>query len=226
MNLRLKTWVFSAVVCSGICASASSPFLAQIGRTGEPAKNIQVAGVTNAASFTPTLYRGAQPTPEGFAGLHKLGIDIVVDFRDEPAEIKLEKKSVESQGMRFVSVPWRGDALPTNDQLVTFFKLLHDNPDKKIFIHCEYGKDRTGVMAALYRIAVEHWSADQSISEMREFHYKSDRLPHLARYVRAFPALLDANTSLAKVIPAPPISAPPVQPAKQFDGDPDQPNRW
>jgi protein tyrosine/serine phosphatase len=225
MKLRLKTWMFMVVVCCAIGTIAPTSTLAQIGRTGNPAKSIQVAGVTNGASITPTLYRGAQPTPEGFAGLHKLGIDIVVDFRDEPSEIKLEKKSVESQGMRFVSVPWRGDALPTNDELVTFFKLLRDNPDKKIFIHCEYGKDRTGVMAALYRIAVEHWSADQSISEMREFHYKSDRLPHLARYVRAFPAMLDANTSLAKVLPAPPTSAPPVQPAKQIDGDPDEVNR-
>jgi protein tyrosine/serine phosphatase len=225
MNIRLRTWTLTLAACCAIGAISSASSLAQIGRTGNPAKSIQVAGVTNGASITPTLFRGAQPTPEGIAGLHKLGIDIVVDFRDEPSEIKLEKKSVESQGMRFVSVPWRGDALPTNDELVTFFKLLHDNPDKKIFIHCEYGKDRTGVMAALYRIAVEHWSADQSISEMREFHYNSARLPHLARYVRAFPAMLDANASLAKVIPAPPISAPPVQPAKQFDGGPDQENR-
>jgi Tyrosine phosphatase family len=225
MSIRLKTWVFSLVFCCAIGTFATTSTRAQIGRTGDPAKNIQVVGVPNAASFTPTLYRGAQPTPEGFAGLHKLGIDIVVDFRDEPSEIKFEKKSVESQGMRFVSVPWRGDALPTNDELVTFFKLLRDNPDKKIFIHCEYGKDRTGVMAALYRIAVEHWSAEQSIAEMKEFHYDRARLPHLARYVRAFPAMLDANTSLAKVIPAPPTSAPPVQPAKQFDGDPDEVNR-
>jgi protein tyrosine/serine phosphatase len=224
MNLRPKTRSYTLALLCASAAFTSTSTLAQIGRTGDPARNIQIVGVPNAASFAPTLYRGAQPTPEGFAALHKLGIDIVVDFRDEPSEIKLEKKSVESQGMRFVSVPWKGDALPTNDQLVTFFKLLHDNPDKEIFIHCEYGKDRTGVMAALYRIAVEHWSADQSISEMRDFHYNSARLPHLARYVRAFPAMLDANTSLAKVIPAPPVSAPSVQPAKQFDGDPDQVN--
>ena len=224
MSLRLKTWMITLAMCCALGTFGSASALAQIGRTGDPAKNIQVPGVLNAASFSPTLYRGAQPTSEGFAGLHKLGIDIVVDFRDEPSEIKLEKKSVESQGMRFVSVPWRGESLPTSDQLVTFFKLLHDNPDKKIFIHCEYGKDRTGVMAALYRIAVEHWSADQSIAEMKEFHYDRARLPHLARYVRAFPAMLDANSSLAKVIPAPPVSAPAVQPAKQFDGDPDQPN--
>jgi hypothetical protein len=226
MKLQFKNWIFAPVVCGAIGSLSSISTFAQIGRTGNPAKSIQVPGVLNAASFSPTLYRGAQPTPEGFAGLHKLGIDIVVDLRDEPSEIKFEKKSVESQGMRFVSVPWRGDALPTNDELITFFRLLHDNPDKKIFIHCEYGKDRTGVMAALYRIAVEHWSADQSIAEMKEFHYDRARLPHLARYVRAFPAMLDANTSLAKVIPAPPRSAPPIQPAKQFEGDPDQPNYW
>lgn len=218
MRFQLKTWMSTVAICCAIAIFAPIPALAQIGRTGDPAKIIQVSGVMNAASISANLYRGAQPTPEGFAGLRKLGIDIVVDFRDEPAEIKFEKKSVESQGMKFASVPWKADALPSHDELVTFFKLLRNNPDKKIFIHCEYGKDRTGVMAAIYRIAVDHWSADQSVSEMREFHYKSDRLPHLARYVRAFPAMLDADTSLAKIIPAPRASTQSGQPAKQPDG--------
>jgi tyrosine-protein phosphatase SIW14 len=218
MRLQWKIWMFAAALCcvAGVLASISA--FAQIGRIGEPAKIVQVPGVTNAASIATNLYRGAQPSLDGFAGLHKLGVDIVVDFRDETNEIKLEKKSVESQGMKFVSVPWRGDALPTHDELVTFFKLLRDNPDKKIFIHCEYGKDRTGVMSALYRIAVEHWSADQSIAEMKEFHYDRARLPHLARYVRAFPAMLDADTSLAKVIPGPRAAVQPAQPSKQADG--------
>jgi len=224
MRLLLKTTIFIAALSSTIGVSTSSSALAQIGRTGDPAKNIQVSGVMNAASIATNLYRGAQPTLAGFSELHKLGVDIVVDFRDETSEIKLEKKSVELQGMKFVSVPWRGDSLPTHDELMTFFKLLRDNPDKKIFIHCEYGKDRTGVMSAIYRIAVEHWSADQSIAEMKEFHYDRARLPHLAHYVRAFPALLDADTSLAKVIPAPRASAQPIPPTKQADGAHDPAN--
>lgn len=224
MRHRLKIFTFMAVLCCATGMFASRPVSAQIGRTGDPAKVIQVPGVMNAASIAMNLYRGAQPSLDGFAGLNKLGIDIVVDFRDEASQIKLEKKSVESQGMKFVSVPWRGDSLPTHDELVTFFKLLRDNPDKKIFIHCEYGKDRTGVMSAIYRIAVEHWSADQSIAEMKEFHYDRARLPHLARYVRAFPAMLDADTSLAKVIPAPRASTQPVQPAKQTNGAHDSVN--
>lgn len=218
MRLQWKTWMFASALYCAIGAFASISALAQIGRTGDPAKIIQVPGVMNAASITANLYRGAQPTSDGYAELHKLGVDIVVDFRDETAEIKFDKKMVESQGMKFVSVPWKGDSLPTHDELITFFKLLHDNPDKKIFIHCEYGKDRTGVMSAIYRIAVQHWSADQSIAEMREFHYNSARLPHLARYVRAFPAMLDADTSLAKVIPAPRAGVQPAQPGKRADG--------
>ena len=219
MRFQWKTWMFAAALCCVIGAFASISTPAQIGRTGDPAKIIQVPGVMNAASITDEpLSPKRNPLLTDMQGLRKLGVDIVVDFRDETAEIKFDKKMVESQGMKFVSVPWKGDSLPTHDELITFFKLLHDNPDKKIFIHCEYGKDRTGVMSAIYRIAVEHWSADQSIAEMREFHYNSARLPHLARYVRAFPAMLDADTSLARVIPAPRTAVQSAQPGKQADG--------
>jgi tyrosine-protein phosphatase SIW14 len=132
----------------------------------------------------------------------------VVDFRGEGGEVSAEKKSVEALGMKFVSLPWNGAGLPSRDELLTFFTLLRDNPDQKVFIHCEYGADRTGVMIALYRIAVDHWTPSQAISEMKDFHYHSFMLPHLAKYVKAFPAALAADPSLAGAVPAARPSAP------------------
>jgi hypothetical protein len=103
--------------------------------------------------------------------------------------------------MKFVNLPWNGAGLPSRDEILTFFTLLRDNPDKKIFLHCQYGADRTGVMVALYRIAVDHWTSEQAITEMKDFHYHSFMLPHLAKYVKAFPAALASDPSLAGAIP-------------------------
>jgi len=35
-------------------------------------------------------------------------------------------------------------------------------------VHCQHGADRTGMMTAIYRIAVEGWSKEDAIKEMTE----------------------------------------------------------
>jgi len=211
ISSRIRTFAVAIIAALKLFVAISSP--AQIGPTGAPAKTISIPGVPNAGSVTSTLFRGAQPEGAGYAGLQKLGINVVVDFRPENGVANSERKAVESLGMRFVSLPWNAVALPTRDELLSFFTLLRDNPDKKVFIHCEYGRDRTGVMIALYRIAVDRWTPEQAIGEMKEFHYHSWIYPHLARYVRAFPATLAADPSLAITVLRPRPSPAAAQPS-------------
>src|ERR1700682_786362 len=52
---------------------------------------------------TTTLYRGGQPSKEGFRRLSKMGIDIVVDLRGNRDG---ERKLVTSLGMRYVPMRW------------------------------------------------------------------------------------------------------------------------
>ena len=201
MSLRPKNRLLAMITVATFASFAAISVDAQIAPIGARATNMAIQGVPNAGSVTGTLFRGAQPTGNAFADLQKLGVNIVVDFRGEGGEVIAEKKSVESLGMKFVSLPWNGGSIPTRDEILTFFTLLRDNPDKKIFIHCEYGADRTGVMIALFRIAVDHWTPEQAISEMKDFHYHSFMLPHLAKYVKAFPAALAADPSMASSVP-------------------------
>lgn len=213
MSLRLKNRSLAIVALAAVGLFAAFSTSAQIAPIGARATTVAIQGVPNAGNVNGTLYRGAQPENSGYAGLQKLGMNIVVDFRDEANEVSVEKKAVESAGMKFVSLPWSGGGLPSRDQLLTFFTLLRDNPDQKIFMHCQYGKDRTGVMIALYRIAVDHWTAEQAVSEMKDFHYHSFLLPHLAKYVKEFPAELAGDPSLAGAIPGARPAQPVAQPA-------------
>jgi tyrosine-protein phosphatase SIW14 len=161
------------------------------------ADKISLRGLSNAARVSSTLYRGAQPHPEALTELKKLGINVVVDFEDSREEIRWEKSFVEEQGMKFVSIPWNARSAPSRETVIAFFATLRDNSGKKIFVHCERGADRTGTMIALYRITNDHWTPDQAVAEMNAFHYWSHLLPHLARYVEAFPATLANDPSLA-----------------------------
>jgi protein tyrosine/serine phosphatase len=160
------------------------------------AEKITVPGVSNVARVSSTLYRGGQPSPWAFGELKKLGIDIVVDLRNNREDIRAEKERVDAQGLTFVSIPWNAEMNPSRENVIAFFTTLRDNPGKKIFVHCQRGADRTGVMIALYRIVYDHWTTNQAVAEMTAFHYWNHLLPHLARYVEAFPTTLISDPSI------------------------------
>ena len=54
-----------------------------------PAQNPAPKGVPNFGEVTAQLFRGGQPTTEGFHALKNFGIEIVVNFRDEPLKLSL-----------------------------------------------------------------------------------------------------------------------------------------
>jgi tyrosine-protein phosphatase SIW14 len=197
MSFRATHWPISITFTVALAVLVSPACLAQtIEGVADPPQRISISSLPNAAEVTPNLYRGAQPDPSGYAQLKNLGIEVVVDFREEKSEVKDEQARVSAAGMRFVSIPWSPLNNPTRAQIISFFSVLRDNPQKKIFVHCEAGSDRTGVMIALYRIELDHWTTEQALAEMKLFRFHNVLYAHLARYVRAFPAAVIADPAL------------------------------
>lgn len=187
----VSAWIFS-LVCLVVPVSARS----QAAR-----------GLPNFGQVTKTLYRGAQPTPAGFAALQRTGVGIVVNFRNDD-EARREKREVEALGMKYVAIPWSGRQKPSTAQIVQFLDLVRNNPQATIFVHCKRGADRTGTMVAAYRIAVEHSSTADAVAEMLRFHYDYLLLPQLQRYVASLPRLLQTDTRFsAYAADAPPFTA-------------------
>ena len=129
----------------------------------------KVKGIGNFGEVTPALFRGAQPTHEGLEALAKMGIDIVVDARGNRTDS--EGKEVSKLGMRYVDIPWHC-SFPHDDVFARFLKLIQDNPNKKVFVHCRLGEDRTGMMVAAYRMAVQGWTADEALREMHDSDFR------------------------------------------------------
>jgi len=152
-------------------------------------EKITLPGVANFGRLNEHVYRGAQPEVAAYPSLKALGVDTVVRLSTGEEFIAGEREHVEALGMRFVSLPWRAADLPTDEQVRTFLDLFHQQPARTIFVHCREGVDRTGVMMALYRIAIDHFTTEQAIAEMKAFHYRYLFHPHLQTYVEAFPRL-------------------------------------
>jgi protein-tyrosine phosphatase len=163
----------------------------------------ELQGLPNFGRVTESLYRGAQPTSDGFNALHAMGVGMVVNLRDDHTEMATEKRQVESLGIKYVEIPWSANREPSNPQVVEFLDLVHANPDTKIFVHCRRGADRTGVMIAAYRIAVEQKPVAEAVSEMRRYHYDWFFRWQLQRYVQSLPGLLQNNPQFANYRPQP-----------------------
>jgi len=182
------------------------------------ARRLPLDGVGNFGEVTPTLYRGAQPSRDGFANLMKMGIELVVDLRE--GERADERDAVTKLGMQYVAIPWRCGH-PDNETTARFLTVLRENPDKRIFVHCFYGTDRTGMMIAALRMTEQHWTAVEARKEMQAYGFSlAHRMmcPGLSSYEEQFPVQFKASPAFEKLRPAVPAPLPAVlapQPAAE-----------
>jgi|SRR5215469_4225031 len=125
------------------------------------------SGVGNFHQLNETVYRGAQPSGQGFQNLAHLGIKTIVDLRESGGRAKAEQKIVEAAGMRYINIPLSGYAAPSDDQVAHLLVLLNDKSFGPIFIHCRRGADRTGTIMACYRISHDHWQNQKALEEAK-----------------------------------------------------------
>lgn len=124
------------------------------------AQPIELPGLPNLHKVSDDLYRGAEPTPEGVQQLKKLGVKTVIDLRSSGSPDDLS-----GTGMTYVrirSTAWQ----PDEKTVVQFLQIVTDAGRTPVFVHCRRGADRTGLMCAVYRIAVQGWTKEQAIDEM------------------------------------------------------------
>jgi tyrosine-protein phosphatase SIW14 len=176
-------------------------------------ERFKIKGVPNPGKINEGLYRGAQPTVQGFEELKKLGITTVVDLRGEDRGKDWEKNHVEGLGMHYVAIPIGGFAAPTNEEVAQFLTLTRDaDVNHKVFVHCHYGEDRTGVFVATYRIGIQKWPADQALKEMYAFGFNGVFHPAMRAFIRDFPARMSTAPALASFLdpkaPPPALSVP------------------
>ena len=155
-------------------------------------QHLKAKGIPNLGQVTSTLYRGGQPSAEGFETLAHMGIAIVVDT----GRSKRDEAVIKNLGMSYVSLPWYCP-FPKDEVFARFIEIIRENPGKKIFVHCRLGDDRTGMMVAAYRMGQQHRTAEEAMQEMHEFGYRGIHhlmCPGLGRYEKSFPRRLQNNS--------------------------------
>jgi uncharacterized protein (TIGR01244 family) len=167
--MRRSVWVtliVYSILWAALCSCAANTCAGLAGDAHRPAlwaRPMAMEGVPNLHKVEDALYRSAQFAPEGVPCLKDIGIRTIVDLRTDHSDLDM----IGDAGMGYVNIPMTASH-PTEDHAVEFLKVATDPAHTPVLVHCKYGADRTGVMVAVYRVAVQGWSREEAVSEMTE----------------------------------------------------------
>lgn len=140
----------------------------------------------NCSEVNSNLYRGGKPTAQGLKQLAAMNIKTIINLqggdldsayspivrmteRGELAKsIALESKRAKKLGMDYINYPIDSLDEVDEEQDLLIQKVMADFANLKlqpIYVHCQHGKDRTGLVVALERIQTEKWSVEDARAE-------------------------------------------------------------
>lgn len=134
---------------------------------GVPATAGNAPGIKNFDQVDAQVYRGAQPTAEGYRYLAGLGVKTVIDLREATGHAKTEEQIVKKSGMAYLNVPMTGLTPPTEAELLKILPVLENASGGPVFVHCWRGADRTGAVIAAYHIDHDHWDNARALQDAK-----------------------------------------------------------
>jgi len=108
--------------------------------------------IDNFGRVTANYYRGAQPAGHDYAD-QAAGIKTVIDLTEEGDA--QEAAIVQGLGMEFHRIPMTTHETPSSETVHEFLTLVNDPVNQPVYVHCQGGRNRTGVMTAVYRMTTE-----------------------------------------------------------------------
>lgn len=139
--------------------------------SAEVTPTVSSATIPNFHEVSTGVYRGGQPTTEGWAFLKSKGVKTVVklNFESEGSD-----KEAEALGMTVIDASGPPSELknmfraPKPEKIRLAIEALRDRKNRPIYIHCLHGQDRTGLVVALFRVIEEGRTKAEAYKEMRK----------------------------------------------------------
>jgi protein tyrosine/serine phosphatase len=152
--------------------------------------------IGNFGQINDNYFRGAQPEREDFKDLAALGVKTVIDLTRDGR--KDEQGFVESAGMKFYRIPMTTSDRPADAAVAQFLQLVNDPVNQPVYVHCQGGRHRTGVMTAVYRMTQDGWNADRAYDEMKAYRFEGfPGHPQLKQFVYDYYGRVDHSASRA-----------------------------
>ncbi len=112
------------------------------------------------------LYRSGQLEPKHFEStLDRFGIRTVIQLNPHVGN-EWEETLAQRHGAELVSIPMPGTGLGTADDFGRVMEIVTDPARQPVLVHCAAGANRTGMVAALFRMIEENWVHRDAVREM------------------------------------------------------------
>src|SRR2546422_508965 len=148
------------------------------------------------------VYKGSRPrTDADYRFLQSLHVKCIVDLEFLPFLHLSEQKKAKRFGIVFIPARMNASPVsPSEKHVETILAVLKDKGYHPIYFHCALGRDRTSLIAALYKMYFLGMSQQNAWRYMKESGYKhgwirSGLRRYLERHPTPPPALLSLKPS-------------------------------
>ncbi|MBB4813140.1 MULTISPECIES: dual specificity protein phosphatase family protein [Pseudomonas] len=159
----LKHGLFAALCLTLVSLFATTPVQADeiITSVRSPEWAQPIDTHYNLHQMTPTLYRSGLPDSGALPLLEKLKIGTVINFLPESDATWLKTADIKQ-----VQLTYRTNHVDDSDVLAALRAIQQAESNGPVLMHCKHGSDRTGLMAAMYRVVIQGWSKEDALNEM------------------------------------------------------------
>lgn len=129
---------------------------------------LNIPGIDNGYIVDDAIWRGAQPSDLAWQALRNAGCRLVVDLNSGPIGSVRQGNLVRSTGMMYLGLGWDGILPPPQPKVDVALSILDTavkNGHVPIFVHCQYGSDRTGTLCAIWRMHHDGWTFRDAMDE-------------------------------------------------------------
>jgi tyrosine-protein phosphatase SIW14 len=159
-NMKVSGFRYISACTAFLCiASLANAQNAVATRPDLWATKVQLGSLENSYMIADGFFRSEQPSRKNMLVLDSAGIKTLVNLRSR----RNDKHKARKTNLQLVHVPinaWRMDY----DDVVTSLRAIKA-AQKPVVLHCIHGSDRTGVVAACYRMTEQGWTKEDAIDE-------------------------------------------------------------
>jgi protein tyrosine/serine phosphatase len=131
-------------------------FLFVLGAAFAPGQTPTAAGspLKRFAQVDDGVYKGSKPNSDAeYRFLQSLHVKYIVDLQVLPLMTRSEKRKAEKYGITLIPGIMNASPIsPSEKHVDRILTILHDDRYHPIYFHCKLGRDRTNIIAALYKM--------------------------------------------------------------------------
>jgi len=140
------------------------------------------------------LYRSGQPRGVGLTWVKHYGIRTLINLRKPHSDGTPEERAYAAENdLNFYNFSIGRSHEDIERTVERFLTIVDDKSNWPILVHCSRGKERSGVLSAVFRIEYDRWPNEQALQETYRLGLEEGHMPIPENFIRNYRARWDDN---------------------------------